>query len=531
MSEPATSIDPSLPQLGDLIAGKYRIEHVLGQGGMGIVYAANHELLSIRVAIKLLLGDVATSQEGVTRFMNEARSAMKIQSENVARVMDVGYLENGKPYMVVEFLDGDDLSKLLEQRGVLSTQEAIDYTLQALEALAQAHSIGIIHRDLKPANLFLLKRQDKTMQVKVLDFGISKATNPLAAGSGGMTSTKALLGSPYYMSPEQLRSSKSVDARADIWSIGIILFELMTGQPPFLGDNFGELFAAILETDAPSLRAKRPDVPPQLEHVVMRCLQRKPDNRYSNVGELAQALGPFASMRGQRTVHRILDVMPIDGSKAPSMAPPGMTSVLQPGQTPFQPVPQFQNTPNYGSNPQPMAPPPGASTGSGVYSAPGLLQQGVQTNNSWTGAQPLPPRPASSPLALYAGIGFGGLLLVGAVAFAFLRLHGQSVETTPTASVAATNELPPPTPSATTSAITPVVATADPTTTAAATTTASTTATPTATAETKKPPSNMGGGSHHHEPTSVPSATAKPTPSATHPAGGGGFDPYGGGAH
>lgn len=531
MSEPAISIDPSLPQIGDLIAGKYRIEHVLGQGGMGIVYAANHELLSIRVAIKLLLGDVATSHEAVTRFMNEARSAMKIQSENVARVMDVGYLENGKPYMVVEFLDGDDLAKLLEQRGVLSTQEAIDYTLQALEALAQAHSIGIVHRDLKPANLFLLKRQDKTMQVKVLDFGISKATNPLAAGSGGMTSTKALLGSPYYMSPEQLRSSKSVDARADIWSIGIILFELMTGQPPFLGDNFGELFAAILETDAPSLRAKRPDVPPQLEHVVMRCLQRKPDNRYSNVGELAQALAPFASARGQRTVHRILDVIPVDGSKSPSMAPGG-TSVLQPGQgAPFQPVPQFQSTPNYGSNPQPMPPPPGASTGSGVYSSPGLMPHGVQTNNSWTGPQPLPQQPPSSPLALYAGIAFGGLLLVGALAFAFVRLHGHGVEAMPTASVAATNELPPPTPSAAPSATAPLVATADPVTTAAVTATATTEPT-----EPKvKPPANTGSGSHHRETTPMASATAKPVPSAKptasapHPAAT--FNPFGGGAH
>ncbi|HEX7664364.1 MAG TPA: serine/threonine-protein kinase [Polyangiaceae bacterium] len=543
MSQPASSIDPSLPQVGELLAGKYRIERVLGQGGMGIVYAANHELLSVQVAIKLLLGDIATSQEAVTRFMNEARSAMKIQSENVARVMDVGYLENGKPYMVVEFLDGDDLAKLLEQRGVLSTTEAIDYTLQALEALAQAHSIGIVHRDLKPANLFLLKRQDKTMQVKVLDFGISKATNPLSAGSGAMTSTKALLGSPYYMSPEQLRSSKSVDARADIWSIGIILFELMTGQPPFLGDNFGELFAAILETDAPSLRAKRPDVSPQLEHVVLRCLQRKPDNRYSNVGELAQALAPFASTRGQRTVHRILDVMPIDGSKLPSVAPPGATRALDPSQAAqFQPVPQFQSTPqSYGSNPHPMVPPPGASTGSGVYSAPGLQPGMQQTNNSWTGAQALPPPSSSSSAGLYVGIAAGFLLLLGAITFAFVRLHGATATEVPP--VVATNVIPPPPPASVTATPPPpvpsaTVAAVDPATTTTAAT--STTPPPPDPQQTTKPPSGNGNAStHHHDPaptasaTTKPSATAsaKPPATAAHPAGGGGFDPFGGGAH
>ncbi|MEO7109267.1 MAG: serine/threonine-protein kinase [Polyangiaceae bacterium] len=524
-------LDSSLPKVGDLLAGKYRIERVLGQGGMGIVFAANHELLGVRVAVKCLLSDIASSTEAVTRFVNEAKNAAKIQSDNVARVMDVGTLDGGRPYMVIEFLEGDDLSKLLEQRGVLSVQEAVDYVLQALEGLAQAHSIGIVHRDLKPANLFLVKRQDRTMQVKVLDFGISKATNPLGEGSGAMTSTKALLGSPYYMSPEQLRSSKSVDARADIWSVGIILYELLTGAPPFAGDNFGELFAAILEMDAPSLLAKRPDINPQFEHVVMRCLQRKPDNRYSNVGELAAALAPFASTRGQRTAHRILDVMPI--GDRPASVSPGAQSMVQ-------------NAPNYGAHasgyggsPGSGQMIPGASTGSGVFSAPGVPPPGVQTNSSWTGAQALPqPRQSSVGVALL----IGGLVVGLCVAVGVAWLAAQHNKTTAAALASA---------SASASAIadlsnTPAVptATTPPDNSAVVPPTAPTTTVAAAQDSGNKPlgtdvPSthhNDAQSSHHHD---TPAASVKPTGSiatpppahSTAPAHSAGVDPFGGGSH
>jgi serine/threonine protein kinase len=531
-------LDSSLPKAGDLLAGKYRIERVLGQGGMGIVFAANHELLGVRVAVKCLLTDIATSTEAVTRFVNEAKNAARIQSDNVARVMDVGTLEGGRPYMVIEFLEGDDLSKLLEQRGVLPVQEAVDYVLQALEGLAQAHSIGIVHRDLKPANLFLVKRQDRTMQVKVLDFGISKATNPLGEGSGAMTSTKALLGSPYYMSPEQLRSSKSVDARADIWSVGIILYELLTGSPPFAGDNFGELFAAILEMDAPSLLAKRPDINPQFEHVVMRCLQRKPDNRYSNVGELASALAPFASTRGQRTAHRILDVMPI-GDRPPSVSPGAQSMV--------------QNAPNYGANsggyggyggsPGSGQMMPGASTGSGVFSAPGVAPPGVQTNSSWTGAQALPqPRQSSAAVALL----IGGLVVVGlclAVGIAWFaaqsRNKAAAAAASASASASAIADLPKTATAPTVSAPpdnTAVVPPTTPTTTVAA-----------AQDSGSKPLGTDVPGTHHtdaqashHHDTPPATASVKPTASvatpppahSTAPAHtGGGLDPFGGGSH
>ncbi len=388
MNASAPSIpDSTLPKQGDLIAGKYRIERLLGRGGMGVVYAANHELLGVRVAVKVLLTDIASSPEAVSRFLNEARNAARIQSDNVARVMDVGTLDGGRPFMVIEYLDGDDLARVLETRGPLPLQEAVDYALQALEALAQAHVMGIVHRDLKPANLFLVRRQDRTTQVKVLDFGISKSTNILGQTSGQMTSTKELLGSPYYMSPEQLRSSKRVDARADIWSMGIILYELVCGLTPFQADTFGELFAAILEQDPPPVRAKRPDLPAAFEQVIARCLRRKVEERFNNVGELASALSPFASQRGQRTAQRILDVVP-PGAVAPWHESGEQRSL----------PPELA-----------MQPPPVVSGARAITPSPG-----GQTNGSWgTPVAAAPPARSSSSVAIISG---AATMVIGLVA-------------------------------------------------------------------------------------------------------------------
>src|SRR5580693_7216018 len=169
--------------------------------------------------------------EYVARFEREARTAVKIKSEHVARVIDVGQLESGSPYMVMEYLEGEDLQGWLEKQGRLPIERAVDFLLQACEAIAEAHAMGIVHRDLKPANLFCIRRPDGTLSIKVLDFGISKA----AGASMGMTSTQAVMGSPLYMSPEQMGSSKGVDARSDIWALGVILFELVTGRVPFDG--------------------------------------------------------------------------------------------------------------------------------------------------------------------------------------------------------------------------------------------------------------------------------------------------------
>src|SRR6187549_2799480 len=221
-------------QQGELLAGKYRVEQVLGAGGMGYVVAAMHEQLGQRVAVKLLVPELCENEDSVTRFLREARAAVKIHSEHVARVLDVGELTNGSPYMVMEFLSGRDLAEELDLPGELEIEVAIDYVLQASEAVAEAHSLGLIHRDLKPANLFLTHRPDGSPLVKVLDFGISKVSSPEAAQLS-LTHTQAMMGSPLYMSPEQMRSSKDVDRRADIWSLGIILHELLAGDVPFAG--------------------------------------------------------------------------------------------------------------------------------------------------------------------------------------------------------------------------------------------------------------------------------------------------------
>ena len=286
--------DSHLPSPGDVIAGKYRIDRLVGRGGMGAVFAAQHLLLNQTVALKLLLGELAASSEATARFLNEARAAARIQGEHVARVLDIGQLPSGAPFMVLEYLEGADLADLLHKRGPLPVNEVADYALQALDALGQAHAAGIVHRDLKPANLFLARRHDGTSLVKVLDFGISKNLSPDSQGHG-MTSTRAVIGSPEYMSPEQLRTPREVDTRTDIWSLGVILYELLTGHMPFKGESLPELFVSILETVPPSVRLYRPDVPPALEAIVARCMARDRYQRFPNVNELANALLGFAS--------------------------------------------------------------------------------------------------------------------------------------------------------------------------------------------------------------------------------------------
>ena len=313
-------------QQGELLAGKYRVERVLGAGGMGYVVAALHEQLNQRVAVKLLVPELCENEDSVMRFLREARAAVQIHSEHVARVIDVGELTNGSPYMVMEFLSGHDLAEELDLPGQLEVPIAIDYVLQASEAVAEAHSLNLIHRDLKPANLFLTHRPDGTALVKVLDFGISKAINVddnALEPAPSLTATHSLLGSPAYMSPEQIRRPKSVDTRTDIWSLGSILFELLTREPPFNADSPLALLAAVVSDPLPSIRVARPDVPPELEAVIAKCLEKKPENRYQTVAELAEALVPFAP-QSQPSVSRISGILrsvslrPVTSDKSPS---------------------------------------------------------------------------------------------------------------------------------------------------------------------------------------------------------------------
>jgi serine/threonine-protein kinase len=311
---------------GELLAGKYRVERTLGAGGMGYVVAATHEQLGQRVAVKLLVPELCENEESVTRFLREARAAVRIQSEHVARVIDVGELPSGGPYMVMEFLNGRDLAEVLDQPQQLEIAQAIDYVLQASEAVAEAHSLGVIHRDLKPANLFLTQRPDGSPLVKVLDFGISKAISPedSAIDAPSLTATHSLLGSPAYMSPEQIRRPKTVDARTDIWSLGSILYELLTKEAPFQADTPLALLAAVVSDPLPRIRDRRPDIPAELEAVINKCLQKNPADRYQTVAELAEALAPFAARTSLPSVSRIAGIL--RASQRPSITPVGASS-------------------------------------------------------------------------------------------------------------------------------------------------------------------------------------------------------------
>ena len=264
------------------------------------------------MAVKLLLPAAASLPEASARFVREARAAVAIQSEHVARVLDVGTLETGAPYMVMEHLAGEDLGKLIKARGPLPIDVAVDFVLQAGEAIAEAHALGIIHRDLKPGNLFLTRRPDGSPLVKVLDFGLSTAASALGPGpsEASLTATGFVMGSVFYMSREQFRGLKHAGARADLWALGVILYELIAGRRPFEGDSFGAVCASVI-ADAPApLRAHRPDVPPGLDAVILGCLQKDPERRVQTVAELARGLAPFASSRASLSVESILRVSP-----------------------------------------------------------------------------------------------------------------------------------------------------------------------------------------------------------------------------
>jgi serine/threonine-protein kinase len=278
---------------GQILADKYRVERVLGSGGMGVVLAATHVQLEQRVAIKVLKRDFAESEAIAERFRREARAACKIRSPHGARVLDVGTTDDGLPYMVMEFLHGHDLSAELEHKGQLSISEAASYVLQAGDAICDAHDESIIHRDIKPANLFLTERGG-FRNVKVLDFGISKSLHESAPGVAALTHTQALVGSPMYMSPEQLDSPRTVDARTDIWSLGVVLYELVTGSPPFLADGIAGLIKRIVADAPPPLSDFGVDAPPEFEEIILRCLAKDREDRYATVRELMAALAPFA---------------------------------------------------------------------------------------------------------------------------------------------------------------------------------------------------------------------------------------------
>ncbi len=405
---------------GEVLAGKYRVERILGVGGMGVVVAAMHTELEERVALKFLLPSAAQNPGVVARFSREARAAAKIKSEHVARVRDVGTMDNGIPYIVMEYLEGCDLADMLLKKGTLPVGEAVDYVLQASEAIAEAHAAGFVHRDLKPANLFLARQSDGSHAIKVLDFGISKAViaegEPSSVKEGALTRTTDIFGSPMYMSPEQLKSARDVDARADIWALGVILYELLAGKAPFDRPTVAETFGAILYEIPQPLRALSPAVPEGLELAVLRCIEKDKSKRFSNVAELAKALFPFAENTARQSLERTSRVLKRAGVAVDSVPPPPGSGL------------------------------PDSLVGAAVRNAASVA---AQTRTSWDAADRTSrPRSSSSRAPIIGGFSLAVLLASGGF-FALTRLRPPTPAAKPdrpavTASSAAPTPAPPP---------------------------------------------------------------------------------------
>ncbi|HEX6276376.1 MAG TPA: serine/threonine-protein kinase, partial [Polyangiaceae bacterium] len=289
----ATPVPASLPVVpGQIVGGRYRVGEVLGEGGMGVVLEAVHLGLEAPVALKIIRSDLMHDQEFVQRFVNEARAAALLKGEHIARVYDVGHLDTGEPYLVMERLEGVGLEAFLASEGPLDEATAVGFVLQVCEGLSEAHAMSLVHRDIKPANLFLSTRPDGRAIVKILDFGIAKRLADKQRRS--LTNPARSLGSPWYMSPEQMMDPSRVDGRTDIWSLGVLLFELLTNDHPFDGNGVPEVCAKVLSARTPSVRDFRRGVDSKLDAVVRRCLEKDPDDRFPDVESLMESLLEFA---------------------------------------------------------------------------------------------------------------------------------------------------------------------------------------------------------------------------------------------
>jgi serine/threonine-protein kinase len=412
--ETARSELAGVPREGEVLAGRYRVERVLGVGGMGVVVAAMHLELDERVAVKFLAPNMPPQADAIARFVREAKAAIKIRSDHVVRVLDSGKLESGAPYIVMEYLDGRDLHAVLEEEGPLAVETSVDYLLQACDAIAAAHAIGIVHRDLKPGNLFLTRRADGSPLVKVLDFGISKVMSGSAISApSGLTTTATIMGTPAFMSPEQLRSTRHVDERADIWSMGTILYSMLAGEPPYAGESTADIAAKIIRDPPPPIRAVRPEVPEGVEAVIARCLEKEPDARYAGIAELAEALLPFAS----------------EGSRASAARIAKQISARQLGAAPTL----LSSRPPSPSN-------PGPRTGSAA----------TRTASAWGEAKRSEPEVKRGRTGLFAGLAVGAVV-VGVVIAALVpsRMHAVvGAGPAPGAALTPTDVLPAPPPAA-----------------------------------------------------------------------------------
>lgn len=297
--------------IGAVIAGKYRVERVIGKGGMGVVVAASQPELARTVAIKLIRSDSSDDRSATARLLREAKAAASIQSEHVARVLDVGTLDSGVPFIVMEYLEGSDLQTLLDRDGTMRASDAVDYLLQACEAIAEAHRNGIVHRDLKPANLFIARLRGGRPCVKVVDFGISKAIGRETGEP--LTQPASVVGSLYHMAPEQMRGGP-VDARTDVWALGLLLYEMLSGRKPFGNQAWPAVAAQVLSDAGPLLPMPIDGVSDELSAVVQKCLSRAPQQRYGTVAELAVALSRFGSRSAHLSLERIVLLATSTGS-------------------------------------------------------------------------------------------------------------------------------------------------------------------------------------------------------------------------
>jgi serine/threonine-protein kinase len=316
---------------GQILDGKYRVERVLGAGAMGMVLAATHLVLDTRVAIKIMLGGGRRSEEQEQRFLREARVAAMLKSRHAGKVLDVGTTEAGAPYIVMEYLDGKDLRALADERGPLPIEEAVGYVLQASEALAEAHALGIVHRDVKPANLFLTTGADGAPCVKLVDFGVAKQSDASLA----LTRTAQAIGSPLYMSPEQMNGARDLDGRADLWSLGVTLYELLTGTTPFAAETLMELAGRVHLGMPTPITEYRPEIPGGLAAVIMACFEKDRARRWPNIAALAAALAPYASARMRSYAEQVAGAAKVElpASRPTDVLPPEPTAA-PPGKAP-----------------------------------------------------------------------------------------------------------------------------------------------------------------------------------------------------
>jgi serine/threonine-protein kinase len=396
-----------LPSSSDTLLGKYQLGRELGRGGMGVVFEAMHLRLGQKVAIKLVLPEVGKQPELAHRFEREARAAACLRSRHTARVLDVDTTPDGVPFLVMELLDGWSLRDELARVGPLPIADAVRYVLEACDAMDEAHRAGIIHRDLKPSNLFLCRDEGRPF-VKVLDFGISKAASENSADF--RTATNVPLGTCHYMSPEQARSASSVDARSDVWSLGVVLYELLTNEVPFGGDNPLNVLVAVATQSVPPLRKVRPDVPEALASAIERALCKDVESRFPTVRALADALAPFApgAASYRPSQPRLAAVTP-----APPSARVDLETTQLPPQTPRDTTAGALGSASGVDHVAAKAPPPSRLTrplsGAAAFAAVGLLGLGAwlfraaTPNAGVTGAHPLsstvvalPPAPSGA---------------------------------------------------------------------------------------------------------------------------------------